>query len=153
MRNVGERNVKDTSTNRLLFALDKCLEMTTHTIKICSNEKVFDARFKSTTEKIVSIANEIYVSAFEANAIRVVDNSTKQRRLNLQKKSIRLCNVMLAEINVAQRLFHIKKGKKLYWVKLVVETRTMISKWHESDRKRYSDIVYKKTISLNKYRV
>lgn len=148
MRNVGERHVPDTPTNRQLFALDKCLDMVTHTIKICSNENVFDAKFKTTTEKIVSIANSIYIKAFEANGIRVTNNYTKVKRLRLQKEAIRLCNVMLAEINIAQRLFHIKKGKKLYWVKMVIEARTLLSKWHESDKKRYSNVIAKDIIKI-----
>jgi hypothetical protein len=45
--NVGQRNVPDTPQNRGLIALNNALNLNVHTIKICSNPKVFDDCFKA----------------------------------------------------------------------------------------------------------
>ena len=53
--NVGQRNVKDTPQNRGLISLNKALNLSVHTIKICSNPKVFDEKYQKFVDKTVVV--------------------------------------------------------------------------------------------------
>lgn len=136
-RNVSERHVRDTPQNRQLFALDKCLELAVHTIKICRNENIFDPKYSAVTDRIVKTTNDAYILAFLANDRKVTDSETRAKRLKMQYEAIKLVHSLLPQINLAQRLFHFRRKKRAYWIRLVRETYALMKKWHESDRKRY----------------
>lgn len=138
---VGMRNVKDTPTNRMLDALILARNLATHTIRICTNEKVFNPQYKKYTNMIIKTATDIYLDARDANDIRMdskvhFEENWKQRR-KLQKRAIRKCRRLLAMTDLAKTLFHLKSGKVKYWQQLTIETRDKLRSWHESDCGRY----------------
>lgn len=137
--NVGQRNVPDTSANRQLQACEKAMELSLHTIKICSNKKIFTVEYQTAvTDDVIRCAKDIYINAWNANNVYVTkDNGRWKEREELQLLSIRKCNELLALINICRRLFHLRGGKAKYWSQLTLEARQMLSKWHEANAKQY----------------
>lgn len=137
--NVGQRNVPDTPQNRQLEACYKAMELALHTIKICNNKKIFVAEYQEAlTNDIIKCAKDIYIYAWNANNIYVRQNDDNWKmREKLQKLSLMKCNELLALINIARRLFHLKGTKVKYWSQLTIDTRGLIHKWHEANAKQY----------------
>lgn len=136
--NVGQRNVPDTPQNRQLDAGMKARELAIYTIRICTNQKVFLPEYRSAlTEDIIRTAKDIYMNVWTANNILVKTQEQWDCRSRLQQKAALQCNNLLALISIARTLFHLKGKRVNYWSGMVIETRGMIQKWHEADRKRY----------------
>ena len=115
------------------------MQLAIHTIKICSNKKVFTIEYQQAlTDDIIKCAKDIYVFAWNGNNVYVrKDNGRWKDRERLQLASISKCNELLALINIATRLFHLKGNKVRYWTRLTVDTRNLLRKWHESGVKQY----------------
>ena len=137
--NVGQRNVPDTQANRQLEACEKAMNLALHTIKICSNKKIFTVEYQEAlTNDIIRCAKDIYIYAWNGNNIYVrPDNGRWKDRERYQLAAIAKCNEMLALINIARRLFHLKGKKVRYWTRLTIDARMMIRKWHEAGVKQY----------------
>lgn len=137
--NVGQRNVKDTPANRQLEACEKAMELALHTIKICKNKNIFTVDYQEAlTNDIIKCSKDIYVYAWNGNNVFVTaDNGRWKERSKLQVAAISKCNELLALINIARRLFHLKGSKVKYWSQLTIETRGLIRKWHEANAKQY----------------
>ena len=139
--NVGQRNVPDTPANRQLDALQKAQDLALHTIKITANQNIFRPEYQNAlTNDIIRCAKDIYIHAGSANDIRVDGNKERLlERLKLQRTAIRECGDMLRLIDLARRLFRLKGNKVRYWSGLTRETAGLLTRWHESDLKRYRD--------------
>ena len=137
--NVGQRNVPDTPANRQLEACQKAMDLSLHTIKICSNKKIFAEEYQGAlTDDIIRCAKDIYIFAWDANNIYVTkENGNIELRERLQKQAISKCNELLALINIARRLFHLKESKVRYWSQMTIDTRKLIRKWREANVKQY----------------
>lgn len=139
--NAGERNVPDTPQNRQLDACWKARGVALHTIHICTNKNIFLPEYQSAlTNDLIQTAKNIYKNVWKANNIRVTKQKHWKYRSNLQMEAILDCNDLLASIGLARALFHLKGKKVAYWSQMVIDARTLIGKWHDSDRKRYSGI-------------
>lgn len=140
--NVGQRNVPDTPANRQLDACYKAMELVIHTIKICSNKNIFTAEYQEAlTNDIIRCAKDIYVYAWNGNNVYVQPgNGRWKEREKLQLAAISKCNELLALINIARRLFHLKGGKVKYWSQMTIDARQLIHKWHEANAKQYGDV-------------
>ena len=137
--NVGQRNVPDTPANRQLEACQKAMELALHTIRVCKNKNIFMEEYQEAlTNDIIATAKDIYVDAWEANNIYVrKDNGRWEERERLQLMAIRKCNRLLAMINLARRLFHLKGNKVIHWSQMTIDTRQMLHRWHEANAKQY----------------
>ena len=92
------------------------------------------------TDRIIALAADIYMNAFSANKIRVSEQNQKEdwkERESRQKTAIRKCDDLVAQINVARRVLHLRKGKVEYWIRKITYTKSQLTKWHESDLRRY----------------
>lgn len=139
--NVGQRNVPDTPQNRQLNACWKARGVALHTIKICTNKNIFLPEYQSAlTNDLIQTAKNIYKNVWKANNIRVTQSVHWKYGSRLQMEAILDCNDLLASIGLARALFHLKGKKVEYWSQMVIEARVLIAKWHESDKKRYSNI-------------
>lgn len=140
--NVGQRNVPDTPANRQLEACQKAMELALHTIKICNNKNIFSAEYQDAlTNDIIKCAKDIYVYAWNGNNVYVQPgNGRWTEREKLQLAAISKCNELLALINIARRLFHLKGNKVKYWSQMTIDTRGIIRKWHEANAKQYRDV-------------
>lgn len=138
--NVGQRNVPDTPANRQLDACQKALDLALHTIKICSNGKVFAPEYwDAITSDIIKCAKNIYVYAWNANNTYVTqkDASKWPQREKLQLAAISSCSELLGMINIAKRLFHLRGRKSRYWSEMAIECRKLLRKWHETNKETY----------------
>lgn len=137
--NVGQRNVPDTPGNNQLDACTKAMEVAVHTIKLCSNKNIFTEKYQEAlTSDIIKCAKDIYIYAWTGNNIYVRrgDGSWPERE-KYQRAAIAKCNELLALINIARRLFHLKGKKVRYWSSLTIEARKLIQKWREANAKQY----------------
>ena len=138
--NVGQRNVPDTPANRQLEACNVAMELAIHTIKICSNKNIFKVEYQDAlTNDIINCAKDIYVLTWEANNIYVKagDRNAWNKREVRQLGAISKCNQLLALINMARRLFHLKGGKVKYWSQLTLNARGIIRRWHDANANQY----------------
>lgn len=132
---------------RRMEVFTKANALAVYTIKICNNKKIFIPEYQSAmTDDIIRTAKDIFMCAWEANGIRVVNtihgqpviNARKrEERRTLQERSIRKCNDLLALMQLAQRLFHLKTKRIKYWGEKTIEVRMLLEKWKDSDTKRY----------------
>lgn len=139
--NAGERNIADTPSNRMFYAVDKAMLLSAHTMKICANEKIFPTQYSAFTEKIVASALSIYQNAWKANNIMVKTADDWTLRRQYQKLSAAECNSLLSMIDLAKKVYHLRNKKVKYWAQMVIETRTLLRKWHEADQERYGKLL------------
>lgn len=131
-RNTGEKKWN---------LLVRANELTCYTIQICTNENVFLPKYQGAiTNNIIHAATMIFVSCWDANQIRVAKDTPqkdREERRNLQDKAIIYCNRLLALMQIAKRLFHLKTSRIKYWGKNTIDIREGIKRWQESDKSRY----------------
>lgn len=115
------------------------MELSLHTIKICRNKKIFKEEYQDAlTNDIIRTAKDIYIDAWTGNNIYVTqENGRWKERRAYQLKAITNCNNLLALINIARRLFHLRGNKVRYWSQMVIATRGLIHKWYEANAKQY----------------
>lgn len=121
-----------------------------YTIKICTNKNVFLLEYQNAlTDDIIRTAKNIFIDCWTANNIRITkeneneadrqrNEERKKMRRKLQERAMLNCNNLLALMQIAQSLFHLKLKRIKYWGGRTLETRAMIKAWMESDSKRYS---------------
>lgn len=138
--NAGQRHVQDTAGNRALDACEYARELAIHTIKICNNKNIFKPEYQSAlTNQIIALAVDIYTNTWGANNILVRDDSERWReRHRLQEIAANECNRLLALIQLAKTLFHLRQKKVKYWGEITIKTRNYLQKWKEKDMERYS---------------
>lgn len=84
--NVGQRNVKDTDSNKVLNACTEAVNLYLYTFDICKNENVFLPKYSIITDDIIKMSKDIYVKAWMANNIKVGNNASLwNRRFLLQE--------------------------------------------------------------------
>lgn len=120
--------------------LIKAQQLAIYTIKICCNKNVFLPEYQSAlTDDIIRTAKNIFIRCWTANNIRVGSDGEKRReRRRLQEQAANDCNNLLALMQMAQTLFHLKLKRIKYWGQNTLEVRGLIRGWIESDTKRYS---------------
>lgn len=129
----------DTPQNRQLEACEKAMELALHTIKICATKKNFLPEYQEAlTNDIIRCSKDIYIYTWNGNNVYVTkDNGAWVEREKWQDKAIQKCNELLAMINIARRLFHLRGNKVSYWSQMVLETRGLIRKWREATVKQF----------------
>lgn len=108
-----------------------------HTILITSNEKVFKLCYKALTDDIVHCSEKIFTKAWEANNIRINTLEDWKWKYHLQTEAINECKNMLALINIAYGIFHLRGQKVDYWASLIIQTSNSLSEWRKKDKNRY----------------
>ncbi len=140
--NVGQRNVADTPSNNRCYAVDACLELCLHTLKITANENIFPPLASPVLlSRIQDLAIGIYTTADGANS-RDASRESKEweRRLELERATIEGLKEMKSLINVAKRLYHLREKKAGYWSRMRISAYDLTVRWYESELKRYSEI-------------
>jgi hypothetical protein len=134
----GERSHGST-----LEVLVKARELASYTLHICTNENTFPPQFQAAiTGKIEETAINIFVDCWTANNILIgKDPERWQYRKRLQERAANNCNNLLAIIQIAQAVFHLKLKRVKYWGSMIIDTRNLIRGWRESDCKRYDKLL------------
>lgn len=111
-----------------------------YVIQITSNPKIFGQRYyHAITVDLIRTSKDIYRSIWAANNTLVKNKSDYAARRKYQVRAVMLCNMMLADIEIAQSVFHLKGKRMRYWAGMVIEIRNKARVWIESDAKRYSE--------------
>lgn len=109
-----------------------------YTIKITKNQNVFQPEYNNgITNDIIHTAKEIYLRCWTANNIYVTEKEDWHERCSLQESAARECNNLLALMQLAQEVFHLKTKRIKYWGEKTIAVRNKIRAWNDSDRKRY----------------
>ena len=115
------------------------MDLAIHTIQICRNKNIFVEEYQDAlTNDIIRCAKDIYIYAWSGNNVYVKpDNGRWPEREKYQKAAIMKCNELLALINMARRLFHLKGKKVRYWSQMTIDARALLVRWHEANAKQY----------------
>jgi len=130
---------KDQTPHRLTV-LDKCLDLYDHTTTLTANEKVFDRTYKSLIDRIDYEASMIYHccrAANEDNDNRVKDEA--EIRIDLQQEALKHCAWLKTCIRLAQRKFHLRAKKVVFWNDLVKDAAEYIKNWNVSEIRNYKE--------------
>lgn len=124
-----------------LEVLVKALDLVTYTIRITNNQKIFLPEFRSAlTDDIIRTAKDIYINAWTANNIQVKGADDWKVRKALQERAARNCNNLLALMQIAKTVFHLKSKRIAYWGEMTIIARSYLRDWKESDMKRYGKL-------------
>ena len=125
-----------------LKAIVKAMELASYTLAITKNKNVFPLEYQSAlTDDIIRTSKDIYLKAFTANNILVKNGEDWKKRCDFQKAACNDCNNMLALIQLAQPVFHLKSKRIKYWGEKVLEVRNLLRKWNIADSKRYNSLL------------
>lgn len=117
------------------------LYLAQYTITITKNKNIFLPEYQSAlTDDLIRSAKDIYINVWKANNIRVTSQEDWKERKRLQELSILECNSLLAMIQLAKKVFHLKSKRIKYWGELTIKARDGIRAWKESDAKRYKNM-------------
>lgn len=132
---VSKRNENQT-LKTLLLAMD----LAYYTIKICCNENVFSPKYKNAvTDDLIRLAKDIYINCRTANGIKVESREDLELRTGYQLRAKADCDTLLAELDIAKRIFHLSSRRVVYWAGKTMECREYIMRWKESDVKRFKE--------------
>ena len=139
--------VKGLRAEGKLVAQTKAYDFASYTHCICSNEKVFLKRNRwCSTQKIVEAVDEIAVYVDLANYINIKKSLPPEiykQNLELRKKyqthaieiSYRVETLMeIAYRDNNREGRHIEDDKINYWIGLLLELRSQIRKWRDSEQ-------------------
>lgn len=94
----------------------------------------------SLTDDIIRTAKDIYIDSWTANNILVKSADDWKIRKSLQERAARNCNNLLALIQIAKTVFHLKSKRIKYWSEKAIDVRGYLRSWRDADSKRYSSI-------------
>lgn len=121
--------------------LIKARELAKYTLDITKNEKVFKVEYQnSLTNDLIKIAKDIFINCWIANNKRVTDSSIADERIRLQQIAIDNCVALLALIDLAKCVYHLKSKRVWFWAANTIAVRDLIKEWRMSDIKRYKSI-------------
>ena len=134
----GERSHGDK-----LEVLVKARELATYTLHICTNENTFPPQYQGAiTGRIEETAISIFMDCWTANNVLVKEDPEKWLyRKRLQEHAANDCNNLLALIQIAQSVFHLKFKRVKFWGAKVLDVRNLIRAWKAADCKRYDPIL------------
>lgn len=116
-------------------------ELAYYTLKILKNENNFDPAFRfSMRQDLEWYAKAIHADVFRANDILVKTREDAERRSKLQRTAAENCNLFLASLDLAQRVYHSDGDRMENWTKQIVNVRSLIRKWAASDAERFKEI-------------
>lgn len=128
---------KDRSTHRFTV-LDIVLDAYDHTSTVIANRKIFTEEYKSLIDRIDNEASLMYHCCRLANNEydnRVQDEA--EMRIRLEEEAMEHCMWLRTDILLAQRKFHLRASKVVYWDSLVKKALDAIKGWHTSELKQY----------------
>ena len=109
-----------------------------YVIQITKNEKIFDPKYnQEVTADLVRQAKDINRYLWAANNVVVNSKEDYAMRRHYQELAALTCNTLLADMEIAQKVFHLKSKRMRYWTEQIVEIRNRTRAWIESDTKRY----------------
>ena len=130
---------KDQSPHRFTV-MDKALDLYGHTTTLIANEKIFDRTYKSLIDRIDNEASMIYHCCRVAN--EECDTRNKEEaaaRIKLQGEALEHCLWLKTDIRLAQKKFHLRAKKTIYWNQMVNDAMELIIAWRAAEKRLYKD--------------
>lgn len=97
----------------------KAQSLCIHTIKNCTNQNIFLPQYQNAlTNDLIQTSKDIFIDCWTVNNIMIrskEDYDNYMERKRLQEKAIRECTNLLAMLQIAQALFHLKTKRIKYW--------------------------------------
>lgn len=138
---------KDERAEGKLALSELAIRHTVYVIQITKNEKIFAPQYNDAiTNDLVREAKNISHYIWAANNVLVNSKETYSIRRKYQELAATQCNVLLADINIARKLFHLSAKRMRYWTGMVIEIRNKTRGWISSDAKRYNQ--YRESIGV-----
>ena len=110
-----------------------------YVIQITKNPKIFLPEYnREVTNDLVKEAKDINRYLWAANNVVVNSADDYKERKRYQEKAALTCNILLADMEIAQTIFHLSSKRMRYWTGMVVEIRNRTRAWIESDATRYA---------------
>lgn len=123
-----------------LAVITKASELSEYTIRICTNEKSFPKRYRwCITNKIVESAVEINININRANAIYVGDKSDFELRKHYQNKALAEISAMIANMDIAYRVFSVEDKRIVHWTGLIIELQRLVRGWKKADANKFEN--------------
>ena len=116
--------------------LVKARELAVYTIQITNNKNVF-SDYDMVVNDLQKLGKDIFIGLWYANNCDL--RTEPELRLQYQRQAIRDCYALLATIQLAQPLYHLKLKRVEYWSRMIIDVRNLIRKWRDSDKKRISE--------------
>ena len=111
-----------------------------YVIQITKNPKVFNPEFNhEVTDDLVKQAKDINRLLWAANNVMVNSHDDYTLRRRYQEQAALTCNTLLADMEIAHKLFHLSAKRMKFWTEQLVEVRNRTRAWIESDAKRYKE--------------
>ena len=113
--------------------------LASYTAQILKNEKIFSPEIDSVlVNRIRNCAYDIYIKSWQANKIRAETNEiNRAMRYRLQEEAILKCDELHASIGIAKSVYHLRSRRMKFWSGLIIEVRSLLQAWKESDVNRY----------------
>lgn len=119
----------------------KARDLAKYTLDITKNSNIFLPEYQtSLTNDIISTAKNIFIKCWTANNIRVTTPEHALQRKRLQEDAALDCNSLLALIDLAKCVYHLKSKRIKFWAEKTIIARTFIREWSASDAKRYKSV-------------
>jgi len=132
---VPEWKRTENELNIFIEAKEFCL----YFLRITANENVFDPKFKETiTDRLNTLALDIYLNLWRANNIRLEKTSIESRR-SLQKLALQNIVDFVALYNLGIRAFHLKSKRTEFIMEKLTKIEDSTKKWISSDTKRLEE--------------
>ena len=132
---VSKRNENQTLKTLLLT-----MDLAYYTVKICCNENVFLPKYRNAvTDDLIRLAKDIYINCRTANGIRVATRADLDLRTGYQLRAKADCDTLIAELDIAKRVFHLSGRRIMHWAGKTMECREYIMRWRESDVRRFKE--------------
>lgn len=110
-----------------------------YTIQVCKNEKNFPKRDRwILTSEIVKCAVKAYGKIREANSIKVKTEDDYKLRRRDQVKARKKLKRMEGLVEIAGDVLSLEEDRIVYWGNYIRQTLDLLTKWRESDRKRFT---------------
>lgn len=123
--------------------LIEALDLTDYTLAITANSKVFVPKYQTVlTDKINELVLNMYINLFTANNIVVKSEMDMAERQRLQMVALTQCEDLLALIQIAQKVFHLKLKRIKYWGSKIISVKSLIKSWSKADIERYSAALF-----------
>ena len=118
-----------------LEVLTKAMDFAAHTIKICDNDNVFPKRHRLSVN--ADIIKEVKMIAKLIN--RANTKRSYSKRLELQEQALDLTNDIEIDMEIAYRTIraNFTESKLDYWLKLLLEVRSLLKGWIKSDAQEH----------------
>lgn len=128
---------KDQSQHRFTV-LDKVLDLYDHTTTVTANP-IFD-KYPSLPDRINNEASMVYHLCRVANEdldARIQEEA--KMRIQLQDEALEHCRWLKTDIRLAQKKFHLRAKKVIYWNEMVNTAMNYIKAWQTSEKRNFKE--------------